>query len=1599
METKKRYQKLDPISHILVRPDMYCGSNKLKKSNEYIAVSDNEDTYKIIKKDIMYSPALLRIFIEPLSNAIDNAERSKKTSTKCTRINVKINKETGETSVWNDGDIVPIEVNDEGVYNHTMIFGQLLSGSNFDDDSERLVSGRNGCGSKITNIFSTRFEVRGLDPEKNKILVQEWDTNMRNTKGPVIKSTKLKKGYTEVTWVPDFTQFGIKGYTDDIIALYTKYVIDASMLCGVKMYLNDKEIPVKNLTEYSKLYDTETDEKLYIKTKQSEMLLTPCTEFQYISFVNGICTKQGGQHVDAWCEAIFRPLLEKFNKKGKPQINILNIKQYFRIFVVAIVDKPVFSSQEKEKLESPTIETSIKSSNINTIYKWSVCEQIEDLIKSKEMVVLKKAEKKTKGYMKIEGLDPANNAGGKYSSDCSLILCEGLSAKTYAVAGIEKGVYGKAGRDWHGCLALRGKCLNVRNASPAIIAKNNEITNIIKAVGLKIDVDYTNDENYKQLNYGRIILLCDSDCFTDNTALLIKKNNQVSIIEIQNLFDESKNIDTQLISDIEVWSDTKWVPVKTIRKKKTTKRILTINMYSGIVRCTEDHTFLLENGKEIKAKDIKVGDRLLRNRRIQNIPEINNNMKSKDIKVACRELQCFQMGKKFRKNDIIQNFNDELQYCSIYEQPFKESFNISEEEAWVWGFFFADGTCGIYTFEKDREKETEKNTEVSRIRWEKWIKFYTNNINRYTKEIIELKLKKLKYGHISKKLANSKLRLQNAIKNSKRVSKELKDVLFRTDYAFSISNCDYNKLQKALDIMKNIYKFNWTIVQVKKREEQHQTAYKLILNGGKMVEDFITYMRNRFYTKSKLKKVPDEILNNDVKIQESFLKGYYDGDGFRWGKEHKNSEGFDILGQVGAQGLCYLVERLGYSYNITEKKGKTDIFTINISKRFRRYYPGEVKAVYETDYHDRYVYDIETETGRINAGVGNMIQRQCDGLHIEGLIMNFIHSLFPSLLLREVPFVVSMKTPIVRVFRNKLDDILFYDERKFKQYALKQKNNFDKKYYKGLGTTKPEDVPDTFGLKMVEYINDENTTHNMNKVFHKNHSDDRKNWLSEYDASNYISLDDCDKVYKMNISSFIDGEMIKFSIDDCKRSIPCIIDGLKESQRKIIYSVKKKGLKHTGNSLKVAQLGGYVAEHTNYHHGEQNLYDTIVKIANEFPGSNNIPLLYRDGMFGTRIHGGKDAASARYIYTKMDMLTHLIFRQEDDVILEYREDDGDVVEPKFYVPIIPMLLVNGINAAIGSGWSCNVPNYNPIDLINCIKIWLENDGKIIERCDSDNSITSLLPQLKPWYRDFEGSIEPCGHNKFITKGIISETKPGIKTITELPIGLWTDKFKDNLEAHLESKNIKSMKNYSTPKKVNFVITEAKNGFVADVETLKLHTYLYTSNMVMIDENEKLKKFEQIDDIIDHFCKIRYEYYTKRKKYMITQLENEIKHLSNKERFIKEVIDETLIIMKVSEEDIIKELTNRKYDKDKTYDDIDGDSNSGYDYLLRMQIRTFTSDKINKLKNDILSKRDILNKLIKTSEKQLWLKDLSEFEVEYTKFLKIMKEAQPKNKKK
>lgn len=1084
-----KYEKLTQQEHVLKRPDMYIGNVHPSEINTYVVKNDT-----ITKQIVTITEGLLRIFIEPLSNAIDNVVRSREMDIvpKFIKVDVKDNWIT----IVNDGYTIPVKYhmdNDKetNTYIPEMLFGQLLTSSNYDDTEQRYTSGKNGVGVSITNIFSKEFIIECADVSTQKKYIQSWKDNMIQVSKPKITSYKNKSGYTSVSYLADFDRFGVKEYTDDVISLLRRYVVDTGMLTKVDVYFNGEKCTCKTLFDYAKLFENvDPDELQYIKDDKHEIVLGGGTsdDFEQISFVNGINTVNGGVHIDTICNTYLKPMIEKLAKQKK-DINMREFKSLFTVWAVVNVPNPEFSSQNKTKLTAPNIKLQPLSASIQSkIMKWeSIEEGIADFVSVKETVNLKKTEKKTKSFKAIKGYDPANLIR-KRPQDCTLILCEGLSAKAFAVTGITVGVGEKKGRDFWGIYALRGKLLNTRNAPSAQITKNKEIVDMIQILNLKFNVDYTDDKEFQTLNYGSVLIMTDQDT---------------------------------------------------------------------------------------------------------------------------------------------------------------------------------------------------------------------------------------------------------------------------------------------------------------------------------------------------------------------------------------------------------------------------------------------------------------------------------DGFHISGLVMNFFHSMFPSLFYRP-GFLSSMFTPIMNI-TNQKQVLRFYNLDDATTYLRTAPKNVTIKYLKGLGSSNDHDIKETFGKVMVQYklSSREHVTKEMDKVFNSKLAEQRKAWLQGFDPSKSVmtikGIVKEPQVCNVPFEDFLNVEMIKFSMEDCIRNLPNLYDGLKESQRKILFACIQKG---ENTKMKVSQWAGFVSERTSYHHGEQCLFDTIIKMAQDFPGSNNIPLLEKDGQFGTRLCGGKDAASSRYIFARLAPITKYIFRPEDECILKYKDDDGTSIEPENYIPIIPMILVNG-SVAIATGWSTNISCFNPRDLVSYIKARLDNHS---------------TPTILPWYKGFLGTFEKQDV-KYLTRGCIHK-KGNTWIITELPIGTWIDNFKNDLEQMLEEKLIKTLKNYSTADKVHFEVQLADkySDYTVDklIDFFGLSSTLSTTNMVVLD-NVKIRKMDTVDAIIYSFIAYRLAKYTDRKKVQLAQYKSTIDKLENKLRFVTMVVNGDVHLAKITKPELVEFLTNKSFTK---YDD-------GYNYLLNIPIYEFTLDYVKDLRQKIDNTTTAFDILNVTNVVDIWKKELDE----------------------
>ncbi|MDA7463483.1 hypothetical protein N8996_01685 [Candidatus Poseidonia alphae] len=595
-----------------------------------------------------------------------------------------------------------------------------------------------------------------------------------------------------------------------------------------------------------------------------------------------------------------------------------------------------------------------------------------------------------------------------------------------------------------------------------------------------------------------------------------------------------------------------------------------------------------------------------------------------------------------------------------------------------------------------------------------------------------------------------------------------------------------------------------------------------------------------------------------------------------------------------------------------------------------------------------------------------MTDQDLDGSHIKGLGLNLFQDQWNSLSC--LPnFLGFMNTPILKAKKGS-KELLFYNDGEYniwKNDDNEDNKGWNIKYYKGLGTSTSKEFKEYFAHKKLVYFNHEgeNSDNAIDMIFNKKRSEERKTWLSNYDSNDY--LDTNESVVSYN--DFINKELIHFSKYDCERSIPNLMDGLKISQRKILFSAFKKKL---DKELKVAQFSGYVSEQSGYHHGEASLNAAIVGMAQDFVGSNNINLLLPNGQFGTRLQGGKDSASERYIFTQLNKITRLIFRKEDDLVLDYLDDDGLSVEPKFYVPIIPMILVNGAKG-IGTGFSTDILSYNPNDIINYIDATLKLETK-------ENKFI-------PFYKNFKGSCQEVDNNKYITKGKYVKLSATKIRVEELPIGFWTEDFKVHIEKLMEGDKekkkkgiIKDYNDMSTDKVVNIEIIfndnidetmSTETGYNVVEKILKLYSSHSTNNMHLFNDTEKLSKYYSEVDIINAYIPVRLSYYKKRKDAMIESLEKELVLLSNKEKYIIENLKGTIDLRNKKKIEILTMLESKEYDK------IENDNE--YKYLLKLPMDSVTEENASKIKSDTNKKKSDLEELKNTSIQKMWIDELNE----------------------
>jgi len=1065
-------QKLTHVEHVLKRPDSYVGP--VDKTHEsYWLLNNTNNNFQ--KKNISYSPALLKIFDEILVNAIDRNSLHPKN---VTQIAVSVDKENGAVTIENNGPLGGISVRmheKEGIWNPELVFGHLLTSTNYDDNQKRIVGGRNGYGAKLTNIYSSEFSVIIKDGEEKKTYTQKWSNNMTTCHPPKITKHSAGTSSVSITFTPDWKRFGMKDMDINIYKIFEKRVWDANICTtsNCKVKFQGEALPKITFEAYAKMHEGVTD-LCSVTTDRWSVCVGPSENgLEQVSFVNGICTNKGGTHVDHVASHLASGIIDEMAKKIKlkPQ----QVKNTFNIFVRATLENPTFSSQVKSECTSKVQDFGSKFAPNKTFVKNALKTGIQDellaLSKFKEMKELSKTDggaRKSK-ITGIPKLDDANKAGTNQSKKCTLIITEGDSAKTLAVAGLSV-----VGRDLYGVFPLRGKCKNVRDASVAQLTGNQEFNDLKKILGLQQGRDY---KDVSELRYGRLMIMTDADN---------------------------------------------------------------------------------------------------------------------------------------------------------------------------------------------------------------------------------------------------------------------------------------------------------------------------------------------------------------------------------------------------------------------------------------------------------------------------------DGSHIKGLILNQLHYFWPSLL--KLGFVVSMVTPIIKATKASQTKS-FYTDSAFRSWYGNGQQGWRIKYYKGLGTSTSKEAREYFKQiedLTVKFEHDIMTDKSIVLAFDKKKADDRKMWLLESTAKDPSELEvPYGYVKQLNITDFVHKDLVNFSLADLKRSIAHVADGLKPSQRKVMYSCFQKNLK---DEMKVAQLAAFVAEKSSYHHGEVSLADTIVKLANDYMGSNNINLLEPCGQFGTRLMGGKDASQTRYIFTKLTKQARKIFDPRDDAVLNYLDDDGRSIEPDFYMPTIPMVLVNGTEG-IGTGFSCYVPPFNPKDI-------KDNIGRILDG-------KQVVP-MRPWFRGFKGKVHK-EDDTWMMEGVWNWKGMNI-VVTELPPGRWTQDYKEYLEGLVEKKLIGGFTNNSTTEDVHFEIEDYTGKDL--LKDLKLRKTFRVSNMHLFHPTRGIHKYSSPEEILKDFVELREDHYVKRKAHLIKVLETRATMCGYKSKFVTMVIEGDIVVFKRKKQELEAELA-------QTFPKIGGT----YDYLLNIKTVQYTEESVKDLLKESKQAKEELEVMKNTSHIEMWKMDI------------------------
>ena len=1350
------------------------------------------------------------------------------------------------------------------------------------DDNQRFVINDFTVTHNCANIFSSKFIVEITDEKRRKHYIQEWTDNMLHAHAPKITKLASKiKSSVKVTFYPDFARFKIKDLNNDHFKLFHRRAIDiAGVTDGkLKVFINDKKIEANTFKSYVELYYKNEDIYYDLWDRWSvACLYKPDAGGEVISFANGISTYRGGTHCNHVIDNIIKTLINDYIKKKDKDIKVTPslLKDNFIFFINATIINPAFSSQTKDTLTTKIEKFGSKyeptQAFLKRLAKCGIVEQIIQLIKFKESSNLKKTDgKKLAKITGIPKLEDANKAGSKESSKCTLILTEGDSAKAFAMAGL-----GIVGRDYYGIFPLKGKLLNVREATIKQLADNEEITHLKQIVGLRLGIDYSIDSNFNQLRYGRILILTDQDVdgshikglfmnFVHCTwASLLKRDNFITSLSTP-IVKAFKGKDVKIFYNLTEYDD--WKESEASKGYKT-------KYYKGLGTSTSE---------EAKDYFVDIEDKLISYFWQSAQKELENNQGKENDEENDKENDDKENNDK--ENDDKENDNEENNDEENNDEENDNKENDDEEKSNK-VIKQPDEDAITLAFDKTRADDRKK-----------WLMAYDRN------EI-------LKYTD--------------------------KEVSYRDFIHLDLKHFSNDDNSRSIPSLIDGFK-----------PSQRKILYGAFLRGLEKDEVKVSQLSGFVSDKAAYHHGEMSLNGAIIGMAQNFV----------------GSNNINVLKPNGQFG-CVDPETDILMWDSSIKKAKDIIVGDTLVGD-----DGKQRTVTKTVSGFDNMYKVKN---------GNM----------KDYIVNSNHILTVSVKLDDYNKISK--------FINSINDSLIFDIN-IQDYLKLPKDI--KELVKGVVNSnviewkeqKVDISPYIFGIRLGGVNNDVLVHHKY--IF--NSKENRLKLLAGViDTNGYIKNNDYIIVYnkeKINILEslrIVAGSLgFKTKIEECKNDmieLSVIGNNLHEIPVKIERNQNLVKYDINSNNLFVHDIeiekvdngiycGWYIDSNERF-------------LLGDFTITHN-----------TRLRGGKDAASPRYIWTKFEDLTSKIFMIEDEPILKKQDDDGLPIEPETYAPIIPMILINGTKG-IGTGFSTTIPPFNPKDIIKSIRSKIE--GK------------EILETLIPWWQGFTGQVIDNDNNNDIASYTVIgkwKIKENKLIITELPIGEWTSDYKEFLEKMLEDepekkdvkgkkivkkeKKINPFKGYvdnNTDTKIRFEL-EFEDGYLDEIETIKLEKMFHLrknvsiSNMHLYNYNGTITRYDTVNDIIHEFYKVRLGLYQERKDYKLEHLKNQLNLISWKVKFILMIIEKKLEVNNKKKSDIEEKLVQHKFPK------ID----DSYNYLLSMPIYNLTLEKIEDLKKQEKEKQTEYDNLFGMKPQDLWINDLDVFEKTYDNFIQSKEEKESK----